>query len=79
MGLAPALGDMGTNSGACTLNLKGVAGADDDDTTTSGLSPPSAAASSELLLWVPLELVVVVHLTSLLSCAMAVAVGVGGG
>ena len=68
MGLA-ALGDMDTNSGACTLNLNGVAGADDDTAASTGLSPPSA--SSELVLLVPFLELVVVHLTLLLSCAMA--------
>jgi len=71
MGLAAA-GDMGTNSGACTLNLKGVAGAlalalaaGPGGATAAATAAPSSSLVAALL---------VAHLTttSLLSCAMAV-------
>jgi hypothetical protein len=68
MGLAAA-GDMGTNSGACTLNLKGVAVA------LAAAGPGGATAAATAAPSSSLVAALVAHLTttSLLSCAMAAA------
>lgn len=76
MGLAKGLAaagddDMGTNSGACTLNLNGVDGA---DTTASGLIAAAAAVvSAPSSSWWEILVVVVAHCCLsllLISCAM---------
>jgi hypothetical protein len=81
MGLAKGLAaagddDMGTNSGACTLNLNGVDGA--DTTATTGLIAAAAAAAvvsaaPSSSWWWEILVVVVAHCCLsllLISCAM---------